>query len=73
MLITVGSHHIEHDKLMLEYHSIGLVIHKAQLGTTSPDIISIRCPIAVKPVPVFIQHCLAEGLEGRLCFDFFLK
>ena len=64
MLITVRGHHIEHNKLMLEDHGVGLVIHKAQHGTASPDIIAIRRPVAVKPVPVFIQHCLAERLEG---------
>ena len=58
---------------MLQNQAIGLVIDKAQLGTASPDVIAIRSPVAVKPVPVFVKNSLAESFQGSFCLHLFFK
>ena len=73
MFISVGSHRVNHDQLMLQNPGVGLVIHEAQFGPTSPNIIAISRTITVQPMPVFINHRLTEYLKRRFCFHLFVK
>ena len=65
-LVPVGGHDVEHHQFVLKDLGIGLIVYEAQIGTSAPYVIPVGCPVAVVPMPVFVQYRFSQFfMSGR--------
>ena len=63
MLVAIGRHYVQHFQLMLQYDGIGLIINEFQRRTAAPNIVPVRCPVAIEPMPVLIEDRFSQRIE----------
>ena len=71
-LVPVGGHDVEHHQFVLKDLGIGLIVYEAQSGT-APHIIPVGCPVAVVPMPVFVQYRFSQFFMSGRGADLFFQ
>ena len=61
--VAVGDHYVDHIQLVHQHVAVGLAIDKLESSAASPNVITIGGSVAVVPVPVLVQHSLADTLH----------
>ena len=61
--VAVGDHDVDHLQLVHQHVAVGLAIDKLEASAASPNVITIGGAVAVVPMPVLVQHSLADTLH----------
>ena len=61
--VAVGDHDVDHFQLVHQHVAVGLAIDKLETGATAPHVVAVGGAVAVVPVPVLVQHGLADTLH----------
>ena len=61
--VAVGDHDVDHFQLVHQHVAVGLAIDKLEASAAAPHVVAVGGAVPVVPVPVLVQHGLADTLH----------